>query len=102
MLTTDELELLARPPEVHPRVTAVHIDPKVLAWLAKRELERRWIPVSERMPERYDWVIAYDEVGTTKSYFWEEAKRWIRDNGDELYAVTHWQPLPSPPSTDNT
>lgn len=56
-----------------------------------------WISCSERIPEPLDWVIAYDEVGTVKAYICQHTGEWIRDNGDELYQVTHWQPLPSPP-----
>lgn len=56
-----------------------------------------WISCRERTPEPLDWVIAYDEVGTVKAYICQHTGEWIRDNGDELYQVTHWQPLSSPP-----
>lgn len=56
-----------------------------------------WISCSDRTPEPLDWVIAYDEVGTVKAYICQHTGEWIRDNGDELYQVTHWQPMPSPP-----
>ena len=56
-----------------------------------------WIKCSEQTPQPLDWVIAHDEVGTVKAYICQHTGEWIRDNGDELYRVTHWQPLPSPP-----
>lgn len=56
-----------------------------------------WIKCSDRMPDALDWVIAYDEVGTTKAYLSRDDKLWVRDNGDELYRVTHWMPLPAAP-----
>lgn len=56
-----------------------------------------WIKCSDRMPDVLDWVIAYDEVGTTKAYLSREDNLWVRDNGDELYRVTHWMPLPAAP-----
>lgn len=59
------------------------------------------VACSERMPETRDWVIAHDEVGTVKAYICEHSGEWIRDNGDELYAVTHWQPLPAAPRQES-
>ncbi|WP_426607463.1 DUF551 domain-containing protein [Pantoea anthophila] len=59
--------------------------------------EGEWIECSEQIPQPLDWVIAHDEVGTVKAYICQQTGEWIRDNGDELYRVTHWQPLPSPP-----
>jgi len=56
-----------------------------------------WIKCSEQTPQPLDWVLAHDEVGTVKAYICQHTGEWIRDNGDELYRVTHWQPLPSPP-----
>lgn len=56
-----------------------------------------WIKCRDQIPQPLDWVIAHDEVGTVKAYICQHTGEWIRDNGDELYRVTHWQPLPSPP-----
>ena len=61
-----------------------------------RELEekQRWIPVTERLPERGQEVLVYDG-GVLKpevhSYsFWhQDFSSWSR--------ITHWLPLPEPP-----
>jgi hypothetical protein len=63
------------------------------------EQQGGWISCSERIPDPLDWVIAYDEVGTVKAYVCQHTGEWIRDNGDELYQITYWQPLPAPPQS---
>jgi len=63
-----------------------------LARIAELEAERRWIPVSERLPEEKQSVLALDRTGT--AYHWEYSKclsnMFIGD-------YTHWMPLPEPP-----
>ena len=67
-------------------------------------LERRWIPVEERLPEdRSDvLVVAYwhERWGAYMGWCAPERAEWsvhvgIGDRDD--VAVTHWMPLPEPP-----
>lgn len=70
-------------------------------------LERRWIPVTERLPEdRGDvLVIAYWNERWSVYMGWcvPESAKWrvyvgIWDRND--VAVTHWMPLPEPPEVE--
>ena len=60
--------------------------------IAELEAERRWIPVSERLPEEKQSVLALDRTGT--AYHWEYSK--CLSNIFVGY-YTHWMPLPEPP-----
>ena len=53
---------------------------------------QRWIPVSERLPEEKQSVLALDRTGT--AYHWEYSK--CLSNIFVGY-YTHWMPLPEPP-----
>lgn len=70
-------------------------------------LERRWIPVEERLPEdRSDvLVVAYwhERWGAYMGWCAPERAAWsvhvgIGDRSD--IAVTHWMPLPEPPEVE--
>lgn len=70
-------------------------------------LERRWIPVTERLPEdRSDvLVVAYwcERWGVYMGWCAPERAAWsvhigIGDRSD--IAVTHWMPLPEPPEVE--
>ena len=70
-------------------------------------LERRWIPVTERLPEdRSDvLVVAYwhERWGVYMGWCASERAAWsvhigIGDRND--VAVTHWMPLPEPPEVE--
>ena len=70
-------------------------------------LERRWIPVTERLPEdRSDvLVVAYwhERWGAYMGWCAPERAAWsvhvgIGDRSD--IAVTHWMPLPEPPEVE--
>ena len=60
----------------------------------------KWIPVSERLPEEGQTVIAstkygvYPEARYTKEYGWEWAYEAGADYWKELDGVTAWIPLP--------
>lgn len=69
-------------------------DACILAVDALREQEeRRWIPVTERLPDVGIEVLIYSEDdGVCVDYY----------VGDSFgyYDVTHWMPLPEPPKED--
>lgn len=76
--------------------------------IAELEAERRWIPVSERLPEDGESVlIAVDSAFAPYCHVYEAfhhsaATQWATANGlyfhgVEYARVTHWMPLPEPP-----
>ena len=75
-------------------------------------LERRWIPVEERLPELQNWGASTVVLGLIKS---ENASPLNKlhdltlcvycDNGiwsmpGRYVAITHWMPLPEPPEVE--
>ena len=68
---------------------------------ALREQEkRRWIPVTERLPEHFRPVIVCREKGKGE-YIVEQGFKdvgdWWKVYGTRTKNVTHWMPLPEPP-----
>ncbi|WP_410260058.1 DUF551 domain-containing protein [Klebsiella pneumoniae] len=76
---------------------------------------RGWIPVSERMPEMGEhqcYVLAADfknhywpnipntQVGVYGDWFADGNPTWDDGDGEDLHLkeVTHWMPLPQPPT----
>ena len=56
-----------------------------------------WIPVSERLPERYKDVIVTDiEVSETYLSRYIGNGYWECDNGTFKNRIIAWQPLPEP------
>ncbi len=61
--------------------------------------EQRWIPVSERLPDRNILVTVsncLDKWVCCGEY--NDDCNWYNQFSFETIEVTHWQPLPSPPS----
>lgn len=57
---------------------------------------QRWIPVTERLPEKQQRVIVRCEaIGATVG--WIMFGRWVTDLGPGCGGVTHWMPLPPAP-----
>ena len=83
-------------------------DACVLAVAALREQEeRRWIPVTERLPEYEGAYLVYTERGSIyASHFYTEkrfASGYVREaqwSQRGTVKVTHWMPLPEPPKEE--
>ena len=69
------------------------------ARIAELEAERRWIPVSERLPERDGFYLVLENVNQVAGYYhWCKVFGWNTDGGrTNIQSVTHWMPLPEPP-----
>ena len=62
----------------------------------------KWIPVSERLPERDVLVLAIGArggmfLGKTPSLFSDGTAYFIVPNARSCRYATHWMPLPEPP-----
>lgn len=65
---------------------------------------QRWVPVTERLPEKEDTYLVYTERGSVySSHFYTEMKfasGYVREaswSQRGKVKVTHWMPLPEPP-----
>jgi hypothetical protein len=66
--------------------------------------ERRWIPVSEDLPDDESEVLvcfADRSLGVTAAVFRhvedDGTQKWTDGDHEELKQPTHWMPLPEPP-----
>lgn len=64
-----------------------------------------WIPVSERLPEVGVCVLTFESDGgiwVSELVRDEKGERWTdpATGQPEIPNVTHWQPLPEPPTKD--
>jgi hypothetical protein len=67
--------------------------------LANGVTVQRWIPVTERLPEKwgeYLVMIEGDKRSTTLYYEWAD-KYWFDFPNGRKFVVTHWMPLPPAP-----
>ena len=58
-----------------------------------KEQEARWIPVTERLPENGEYVLAYS---ADDGFATVEARHKF-----EVFQITHWMPLPEPPKEED-
>jgi hypothetical protein len=56
-----------------------------------------WIPVSERLPERFAEVLVHDGAFFALAELWPLNKWQNTETGSRQEGVTHWMPLPEPP-----
>ena len=58
----------------------------------------KWIPVTERLPEKNGSYLVYVYGEATEMNYWHG--KWHRLRDDYTKAVTHWMPLPEPPKEE--
>jgi hypothetical protein len=76
---------------------------KLLAYVAELEAERRLIPVSERLPELNQDVLAMVDGDIVVGHFYEQWDGEVFFSWIEVGAMTvatHWMPLPEPPVSE--
>lgn len=63
----------------------------------------KWIPVTERLPEKDGaFITAYSKGGVSQNWymtFHHGGGKWYQ-NSEDTGEVTHWMPLPEPPKED--
>ena len=80
------------------------IEDALNARIAELEAERRWIPVSERLPllRNSKAVLVYTKSGETYSGLYLGNNEWTGLLHDFREGeVTHWMPLPSAPESED-
>lgn len=77
--------------------------PYLLSQLAERdkEIERlreaqRWVPVTDRLPERNERILGYTPSKPGFSELYEVTRGFMAMLGKRT-GITHWMPLPDPP-----
>ena len=85
----------------HPLDMAKEVAEHVTARIAELEEKQRWIPVSERLPEKYTpvWVTTTwgeQHSGNLTDDCWTGLFRDFREG-----EITHWMPLPPNPESPN-
>lgn len=67
-------------------------------WLAEEHAMHLWIPVTERLPEEYEYVLCKTDYGMEVGYHRNE---WGQDEwttgkfASGSFDISHWMPLPS-------
>lgn len=60
---------------------------------------QKWIPVTERLPEKPGRYLICEELGRAMIAGWDTS-RWFGGRSYyefTVYKATHWMPLPQPP-----
>lgn len=73
------------------------IDPVIEACrMGMEALERtRWIPCSERLPERKGYYLTVDKQENVGAYV--NVHKFFAGTFHGFFPITHWMPLPEPP-----
>jgi hypothetical protein len=80
-------------------LSAIREEQKAQIIAMAAENKPRWIPVTERFPERYTWVLVSAEKHEVAIEAFYDGAQWKDPLLDGLI-VTHWMPLPQPPKEE--
>ncbi len=71
-------------------------------WVGNGVTVQKWIPVSERLPKHGDIILCYTKYREISVFQWDSAaERWLTNTWDyRKDSITHWMPLPEPPTAD--
>lgn len=78
----------------HLLANGVHLETKE----ATSDENKRWIPVTERLPEDDSQVLACTRHGKAFSAHYDH--KWKSWSVSHTVKITHWMPLPEPPKED--
>lgn len=78
-------------------VTDEHMDEWEAHIAAGIAVNDRWIPVGERLPEPESDVLGWTRHGRVYACYLADTRWWTRADTC-LNDITHWRPLPPPPS----
>lgn len=78
-------------------------------WLNKDEIRLfthdvpdGWIRVKDNLPDTVKSVMIYTKWGSVRlGWYSPELQVWFNMYGTTIKSVTHWQPLPDPPRTED-
>ena len=79
-------------------ITKIYLEDvlKYIKTLAENyKAHNRWIPVTERLPEKYTAVVVYSKAKGRGLDFIGSNGNWYK-----TLNVTHWMPLPEPPKSE--
>ena len=60
----------------------------------------RWISVSERLPDDFDWYLVCGKYYSNRVAYYDLKIKTFKIDGEELFHITHWMPLPNPPEVE--
>jgi hypothetical protein len=106
---SDIVERLRKWEDRHGNVTPGELMDEAAAEIARLREERRWVPVGEKIPEKYERVILFDPtipnfpranthvvIGHFRGHD-DWVSPWFSPDGS---GPTHWMPLPPGPEGD--
>ncbi len=81
-------------------ITMGHLKRRIIEELepTMAEWERRWIPVSERFPCDESMVLVWSQSNGLHLAYIDPWGQWRDADENPGKKITHWMPLPAPPS----
>lgn len=70
-----------------------------------KELEEslpKWVSVNKDCPIEYKKVLVSNPSAHTSKIAWKYRGHWFFDTNCDILKPTHWQPLPPPPTTEDS